>query len=306
MAGEPEPEDPAQECVDQVQFHQIDESIDQLDFVNLSSFDANVDLQSAIDQDAYIINNVVSRIGVSKALTHGVKLSSIIKAKALRLNEVTAQELLGVVLTLYCNNFATDDVVPLQSKHRSRQENDGDGPKELDFTKLSKFFSSKALGYSPLSWGTLPRPANDEQQPLSQQTKRARAEGNRVTTTESKRKELGTMVDYKEALEIQKHTDVIRTKLLEASEGQPVSFWDFVIDDDPVNGYNRTCQNIYSLTFLIVKGFAGFTEREQEMLLQGIQEAKSGDKNSQGVVSALSYDKWQQLVAQRRATHKQK
>ncbi|EDO07305.1 Nse4 C-terminal DNA repair family protein [Babesia bovis T2Bo] len=282
-----------QEEVDGVAFQQIDESIDQLDFGGLTSFEANEDLQQAIEQDEFIINNVASRVGVSKALNHGVKLSSIIKAKASRLNEATAQELLGVVLDLYCTHFSTREG-PVTSSYRSQ----GDEPLELDFVKLSKFFSSKVLAYSPLSWNTLPKPATavtTESQPA----KRNRTEESVAKPRESKRKELGTMVDYTDALNIQRHTEELKARLMSMSADDPISFWDFVLDPDPNNGYNQTCHNIYALTFLVVKGLVKFTQRERETLLKGIAEVTDNEENCQGIVSALSYDRWLQLVEER-------
>ncbi|ORM39510.1 Phosphatidylinositol 4-kinase [Babesia sp. Xinjiang] len=295
-----DPEDGTFEEVDNLEFRKIDESIEKLDFVSLSAFDANVDLQSAIEHDAYIINNVVTRVGISKALTHGVKLSSIIKAKALRLNEVTTQELLGVVLELYCKTFAAEDTGPRQVQDDEKETN----YPALDFTKLSKFFSSKAFGYSPLSWSTLPLPA-DEERPTPQPVKRVRIEEPHVPTPKVTRKELAPMLEYSETLEVQKHTEIIKNKLLEVAQDEPVSFWDFVLDSDPKDGYNQTCQNIYSLTFLIVRGFAAFTKDEQDVLLRGIEEASNDKENAQGIVTALSYEKWQEMIGKRNLAESQ-
>ncbi|GBE60442.1 hypothetical protein, conserved [Babesia ovata] len=291
MDNEAESEYASQDPVDNVHHQKIEDSIDRLNFVSLSAFDANKELHSAIDEDGYIISNVVSRIGISKALEHGVKLSSIIKAKALRLNEATALEVLDVVLRTYCNNFAIgEEPVQIQS-----QSNTSD--RTLDFTKLSKFFSSKALSYSPLTWDTLPQPVSEKQ---SQSAKRRRVQPAHTTTTIAPTREVSTMIEYNETLETQKHTESVRQNLLEASQSEPVSFWDFVLDDDPQNGYNNTCRNIYSLTFLTVKGLSTFEQDDKGMKIQGLQEPEEGRENAQGVVTALSYDAWRKKVQERR------
>ncbi|CDR94395.1 hypothetical protein, conserved [Babesia bigemina] len=296
MDNEGESESATQDSVDNVHHQIIEDSIDKLNFVSLSSFDANKELHSAIDEDAYIISNVVTRIGISKALEHGVKLSSIIKAKALRLNEATALEVLGVVLRTFCNNFA-DGEEPVQIQSQSNPSD-----RTLDFTKLSKFFSSRTLGYSPITWDTLPQPAG-EQQPQS--VKRRRVQPTHTTTTIGPTREVSTMIEYNETLETEKHTESVRHKLLEASQSTPVSFWDFVLDEDPQNGYNNTCRNIYSLTFLTVKGLSTFEKDDNGIKIQGLQDPDEGRENAQGIVTGLSYDTWRKKVEERSKKRRQ-
>ncbi|GIX62933.1 phosphatidylinositol 4-kinase [Babesia caballi] len=300
MDERPDSERQTQEDVDLVHHRQIEESIDRLNFASLSSFDCNRELHCALDEDEYIIDNVTTRVGVSRAIEHGVKLSSIIKAKALRLNEATALELLGVVLKIYCGNFSDQPESSQGESQATEQSSDSDSPqRELDFTTLSRFFSSKALCYSPLSWDTLPRPAV-ESQPSPQDSKRRRLPSQPAAAQGAPKRELTPMRDYNESLETQEHTAATKRKLLLASHAGPVPFWDFVLDEGPKDGFNRTCQNVYALTFLVVKGLATFSADDVGVSLQGRQEPEKEGSNAQGIVTAFSYDRWQDMLNNRK------
>lgn len=293
-----------EEDVDRVQHQEIDTFTNNLNFGSLSSFDFNSDLKFAQNNDTYIISNVATQAGIAKALEHGVKLSSIVKAKALRLNEATILELLDAVVKIYCRAFAKEDsdVVPNAETRPQPSENDCEktgeaeaGDRDLDFTKLSKFFSSKVICYSPLTWETLPRIGNTAQS-TEAQPKRKRTQA-ASTSHIAPRRELTTMQEYHETLEIQKHTNAVMEKLIQMTQKEPINFWEFVLEDDPVEGYTKTCLNIYALTFLTVKGFTAFKQdQDGEILLQGSGEPNQEGENSQGIVTALSYDKWLDMI----------
>ncbi|KAK1443458.1 hypothetical protein BgAZ_203340 [Babesia gibsoni] len=292
-----------EEDTDRVTRHEIDEITDNLNFGWLSSFDANTELHSAQNKDEYIISNVASQPCISKALEHGAKLSSIVKAKALRLNEATTLELLDVVLKLYRENFKKGDAADAVSEHQSQEVENSGTPaddsaasnSELDFIELSKFFSTKVLSYSSLSWDILPRVASSllDASNVKKRKRSQQAPAYHVAPT----KELATMVEYKETLETQKHTNIVKDRLLQVAKHEPVKFWEFVLDDTPEQGYTVTCLNIYALTFLTVKGFVKYLEGDDgEILIMGTTESNQGCENSQGIVTGLSYDKWLSML----------
>ncbi|EKX73908.1 conserved hypothetical protein [Theileria equi strain WA] len=287
------------EIFDNLTFQEIEAIIDNLSHGNLSSFVNNDQLNEALDKDAYIISNVSTQTGITKACEHGVKLSSIIKHKASKLNESTILELLDQIIAVLVTKFgksvkqnalsSSQDQNTLEL--RSSQLNDITNC--VDFVGISKYFPSKVLSFSSLSWDTLPLNGLISNETLSQ-TKRKRT--TTVVETASK-KELSTMVEYDENLETKRHVEEIQTSLRESTLNGPVRFWDFILDRDPVNGFNNTCYNLYSLTFLATSGdIELFEGPDKQIMLQASQDKGKRGENAQSVISGWSYDRWLALI----------
>lgn len=233
------------DITDKLSFDEIDSIIENLSTGNLASFLNNEKLNEALERDAYIINNVFTQTGITKSCEHGVKISSIIKHKAAKLNEATSLELLDTILGIYLDNFTTSSNE--QPITISSQDYSSNNP--LDFVLLSKHFPSGVLSFSSLSWDNLPLSDLIVNESLSQQRQKRS-----VTSSVFQYKELHTLRDYDHRLETKERVEKIKSLLNSQTSTRAVRFWEFVLDRDPENGFNSTCFNLYSLTFLATNG----------------------------------------------------
>ncbi|XP_953956.1 uncharacterized protein TA05840 [Theileria annulata] len=229
---------------DKLSFDEIDAIIENLSTGNLSSFLNNDKLNEALEKDAYIINNVFTQTGITKSCEHGAKISSIIKHKAAKLNEATALELLDCIIGIYLENFSKPSI-----EHTLTMSSQDYPSNPLDFVLLSKHFESGVLAFSSLSWDNLPLSDLIVNESLSQQRQKRS-----VTSSVPQYNELDTLVDYDDKLETKERVEKIKELLRRQTSRRAVRFWEFVLDRDPQNGFNNTCFNLYSLTFLATNG----------------------------------------------------
>lgn len=249
------------DVADKLTFDEIDSIIDNLAAGNLSSFLNNQRLNEALENDAYIIDNVCTQTGITKSCEHGLKVSSIIKQKALKLNEATALELLDVVLNIMLDNFSVKEEA--DDTHTSAQNHT---QKSLDFVLLSKHFPSGVLALSSLSWDNLPLSGLIANESTSQQRQRRQST---AFSNPPSYKELDTLVEYEQHLETKDRVERIKKLIDQTSLKGPVKFWEFVLDKHPKDGFNNTCFNLYSLTFLSTNGdIQIFKAKDSEIMIK--------------------------------------
>ncbi|BAM39316.1 conserved hypothetical protein [Theileria orientalis strain Shintoku] len=274
---------------DELTFDQIDSIIENLTAGNLSSFLNNEKLNEALENDAYLINNVRTQTGITKSCEHGQKVSSIIKQKALKLNEATALELLDTILNLLLEKFGAErevtDARDPSGKHTRRC---------LDFALMSKHFPSGALALSSLSWDSLPLSGLIAHEYASQQRQRRPAQ---TFSNPASYKELDALVEYEQQLETKERVERMKRRIGLLSAAAPVDFWEFVLDRDPQNGFNNTCFNLYSLTFLATNGdIEVFKSPRSDVLIRARSKNDSNSVNFQSIVTGWCYDQWLKLV----------
>ncbi|UKK00618.1 hypothetical protein MACK_000692 [Theileria orientalis] len=274
---------------DEITFDQIDSIIENLSAGNLSSFLNNEKLNEALENDAYLINNVRTQTGITKSCEHGQKISSIIKQKALKLNEATALELLDTILNVMLEKFSekreVTDAQDSSGKHTHRC---------LDFVLMSKHFPSGALALSSLSWDNLPLSGLIANEYTSQQRQRRPTQS---FSNPHSYKELDTLVEYEQQLETKERVERMKRRIDLFSATEPLDFWEFVLDRDPENGFNNTCFNLYSLTFLATNGdIEVFKCPGSEVMIRARNKNDSNSVNFQSIVTGWCYDQWLKLV----------
>ncbi|UKJ88212.1 hypothetical protein MACJ_000656 [Theileria orientalis] len=274
---------------DELTFEQIDSIIENLSAGNLSSFLNNEKLNEALENDAYLINNVRTQTGITKSCEHGQKIATIIKQKALKLNEATALELLDKILNVMLENFseksAFTDSQDSSGKHTQRC---------LDFVLMSKHFPSGALALSSLSWDNLPLSGLIANEYTSQQRQRRQTQS---FSNPPSYKELDTLVDYEQQLETKERVEQMKRRIELFSASDPLDFWEFVLDRDPENGFNNTCFNLYSLTFLATNGdIEVFKGPGSEVMIRARNKNNSNSVNFQSIITGWCYDQWLKLV----------
>ncbi|KAK2196749.1 hypothetical protein BdWA1_001998 [Babesia duncani] len=224
---------------------EIEHMIDNLNYNTLVLFEHNQQLHDALQNDSYIIDNVGSRLGITRSCEHGAKLSVIIKAKALRLNETSVSQILDALVNVYRSRFKSTD------SHA------------LDFVALSQSFSSKVLAFSSLGYNNVSIAGIASLQTNSQKRKRVTSQSY-VASVPSR--ELAIMQEYDQYQDINHDWEHLRSRLYSETSNGPIDFWSFVLDKDPIDGFNRTTLTLYAITHLTLKGEAEyFLDKEQNV-----------------------------------------
>ncbi|CRG97875.1 conserved Plasmodium protein, unknown function [Plasmodium gallinaceum] len=279
----------------------IQNEIDKLNVDTLIQPEQNNALKKVIKTDRKIVLNLDEKISkLQKCCQYGKQVSKIINYKAEGLSSISLKEKLKLILETFNENFLDDNTIN-NSNH------------SLDFKKISKYFSIKTFSFCSLNYDTIPLNLfMNNVSSFNLETKEKKAY-NRVKNLNSTYKKLKEY-EYKDEPEIKLETYEQsmklkeRLKMLEKTQ-KNVKFLNFIIDCDPLNGYNETTFRLFLITLLVSKGHVEFykdinntlcikssnifeKENDNEFLYDENKEIK---KKNQAMLTAWSYHKWEKL-----------
>ncbi|ANQ08550.1 Uncharacterized protein PCOAH_00030780 [Plasmodium coatneyi] len=341
----------------QIDEQYIQREIDKLNVDELIQPEQNNALKKVIKTDRKIVINLDSRIStLHKSCQYGKQVSKIINFKAEGLSSISLKEKLRLVLENLSGQFSEEgrpnanygrDATNVVNVVNGGREQRGDGlpygrPTRLSFAKLSKHFSVDTLPFCPINYNTIPLNFFlDSQNVFTLYRKERKRTHNRTrqtrgNTTYRKLKEFTHENEPEIKLETYEQSMRLKEKLgkLEKKK-ENVPFLNFIVDCDPVNGFNETTFRLFLVTLLVSKGHIEFYRdankvlcirtsdlfRQTEEELRGHHGDKHGDNHGEGshsvrptgdtppprknqaLLTAWSYQKWEKLVS-RLAPHR--
>ncbi|CRH00570.1 conserved Plasmodium protein, unknown function [Plasmodium relictum] len=281
----------------------IQNEIDKLNVDTLIQPEQNNALKKVIKTDRKIVLNLDEKISkLQKCCQYGKQISKIINFKAEGLSTISLKEKLKLILETFNENFCDYNTI--------------NNNNTLNFKKISKYFSIKTFSFCSLNYDTIPLNLfmNDVNSfNLETKEKKAYNRGKIFNNNYKKLKEYEYEKEPEIKLETYDQSMKLKEKLKELEKNQKnVNFLNFIIDCDPVNGYNETTFRLFLITLLVSKGHVEFYKDinnnlcikssnifEQENNDQFLyDENKQIKKKNQAMLTSWSYHKWEQLTKQ--------
>ncbi|KYO02296.1 hypothetical protein PGSY75_0509900 [Plasmodium gaboni] len=278
----------------------IQNEIDKLNVDELVQPEQNNALKKVIKTDRKIVINLDDKITkLQKCCQYGKQVSKIINFKAEGLSTISLKEKLNFILDTFNENFS-----------------DKTNNNKLDFIKVSNYFSMNTFSYCSLNYDTIPLHLfmcnNDNSFNLELKEKKNYNRSKQVNKTYKKLKDYEYEKGPEIKLETYEQSMKLKDKLKELEKiKKHVHFINFIIDTDPINGYNETTFKLFLITLLISKGHVEFYKNENNILCikssnifeQNNQQEeyiydqnKNKQKKNQALLTSWSYDKWKKLA----------
>ncbi|KJP88867.1 hypothetical protein AK88_01557 [Plasmodium fragile] len=313
----------------------IQSEIDKLNVDELVQPEQNNALKKVIKTDRRIVINLDTKIStLQKSCQYGKQVSKIINFKAEGLSSISLKEKLRLILDTLSAQFSEEVAGAGKAANANEAADAGEAAggrrTRLSFTKLSKHFSVNALPFCPISYDTIPLNLFlDNENAFSLHKKEQKRTNNRNkqtlgNTTYKKLKEFTHDSEPEIKLETYEQSMRLKEKLGQAEKKKKnIPFLQFIVDCDPVNGFNETTFRLFLVTLLVSKGHIEFYWDANKVLcirtsdlFRHSEEGLGGDggdgdggdysarhtgdtpppRKNQALLTAWSYQKWEQLV----------
>ncbi|KEG02781.1 hypothetical protein YYE_02615 [Plasmodium vinckei vinckei] len=312
----------------------IQNEIDKLNIEELIQPKKNHMLNKVIQKDRTIVLSIDDKITkLQKSCEFGKNVSKIINVKAESLSNITLRIKLRLIINTFLDLFPDDSVTNTETQDNDDSNSFTDNrtvkPK-LSFVKMSKHFSIQTLPYCTISYDTIPlhlfmTPDNKFHLEIPKRKTYTRAK--RSSNTYKKLKDYSHDNEPEVKLETYEQSMKLKSKLNELEKTQKnVKFFNFIVDCDPINGFNETTFRLFLATLLISKGHVEFYKNDDGILCikscenmdpnnenddKGPKNDEENTQNSshtlgeskkrkkhQALLTSWSYSKWEQLVEQ--------
>ncbi|CAA9988741.1 conserved Plasmodium protein, unknown function [Plasmodium knowlesi strain H] len=341
----------------QIDEEYIQSEIDKLNVEELVQPEQNNALKRVIRTDRKIVTYLDSKIStLHKSCQYGTQVSKIINFKAEGLSSISLKEKLKLILESLSGEFSDEGRREMKYVNQGKEEIDAlaDEPgesspdgraKQLSFTKLSKHFSVDTLPFCSINYDTIPLSLFlDNQNTFCLQRKeqkrtQSRSKHTLGNTSYRKLREFTHENEPEIKLETYEQSMRLKEKLEQLEKKKEnIPFLKFIIDCDPVNGFNETTFRLFLVTLLVSKGHIEFYRDANKVLcirtsnlFRHTEERPNGDdadrhddhdgnhdgsrysarhrgetlppRKNQALLTAWSYEKWEKLV-KRLAPHR--
>ncbi|EUD68223.1 hypothetical protein C922_01241 [Plasmodium inui San Antonio 1] len=346
----------------------IQGEIDKLNIDELVQPEQNNALKRVIRTDRKIVLNLDTKIStLHKSCEYGKQVSKIINFKAEGLSSISLKEKLRLILDSLSGEFSEEgreegeeagnaahaaNTANLASagEDQPRETSPHGRAKRLSFTKLSKHFTVGTLPFCPINYDTIPLNLFlDSENGFSLHRKEQKRTHSRTkqtlgNTTYRKLKDFSHENEPEIKLETYEQSMRLKEKLGQLEkEKKNIPFLNFIVDCDPINGFNETTFRLFLVTLLVSKGHVEFYRDANKVLCirtsdlfrhteEGLGGGSGGDGDSgggdaantansggsysaryteeklpprknQALLTAWSYQKWEKL-ANRLAPHR--
>ncbi|SCM23436.1 conserved Plasmodium protein, unknown function [Plasmodium chabaudi chabaudi] len=312
----------------------IQNEIDKLNIEELIQPKKNHMLNKAIQKDRTIVLKIDDKISkLQKSCQYGKTVSKIINFKAESLSTLTLRGKLRLIINTFLDLFSEDSEPDTESQHNddnnSFTHSQNARPK-LSFLKISEYFNIQTLPYCTISYDTIPLHlfmTADNKFRLEIPKRRTYTRTKKSSNTYKRLKDYSHDNEPEIKLETYEQSMKLKTKLNELEKTQKnVKFYNFIIDCDPVNGFNETTFRLFLVTLLISKGHVEFYKNDDDILCikssENIDQNNENDdkapkndeenthnsshplgevkkrKKNQALLTSWSYSKWEMLVDQ--------
>ncbi|CAD2108257.1 conserved Plasmodium protein, unknown function [Plasmodium vinckei] len=308
----------------------IQNEIDKLNIEELIQPKKNHMLNKVIQKDRTIVMSIDDKISkLQKSCQFGKTVSKIINFKAESLSNITLRGKLRLITNTFLELFPDDSEINTEiqlNDGNNRFTHNQTAKPKLSFVKMSKHFSIKTLPYCTISYDTIPLHlfmTADNQFRLEITKRKSYTRTKKSSNTYKKLKDYSHDNEPEVKLETYEQSMKLKSKLNELEKTQKnVKFYNFIIDRDPINGFNETTFRLFLATLLISKGHVEFYKNEDDILCikscenmdpnnenddkgpkndeentHTLGESKKRKKN-QALLTSWSYSKWEMLVNQ--------
>ncbi|SCM23619.1 conserved Plasmodium protein, unknown function [Plasmodium berghei] len=307
----------------------IQNEIDKLNIDELIKPKQNHALKKVIQTDRDIVMNLDDKISkLQKSCQYGKQVSKIINFKAESLSTISLKDKLKLILDTFVDMFSecreTNTEFQLNDDDNSFIHNNNIVKPTISFIKISKYFSINTLPFCSLNYDTIPLNLfiSDENNFTIETNKKKNYNRTKQSNNNYKKLKDYTYDNEPEVkLETYEQSMKLKYKLNQLEKIQKnVKFFNFIIDCDPINGFNETTFRLFLFTLLVSKGHVEFYKNTDGILCikscetldpnnendgdftHNYSHALEGElkkkKKKQALLTSWSYNKWEQLVNQ--------
>ncbi|KAI4839721.1 NSE4 domain-containing protein [Plasmodium brasilianum] len=310
----------------------IQNEIDKLNVDELIQPEQNNALKKVIKTDRKIVMNLDNKISkLQKSCQYGKQVSKIINFKAEGLSTISLKEKLKLILDTFNENFnehfpSYDEMYNYSNDKEGGKQydnNDKDKKKILSFAKISHYFSVKTFSFCTINYDTIPLNlffTNSNTFNIEIKEKKVYSRTKQLHSGYKKLKEYTCDNNEPEIkLETYEQSMKLKHKLSELEKiNKHINFLHFIIDCDPMNGFNETTFRLFLITLLVSKGHVEFYKDDNNILCikslqQHVEQEDSDDsfiihgpnkqiikkkkkKKNQTLLTSWSYHKWEKLA----------
>ncbi|SCQ16563.1 conserved Plasmodium protein, unknown function [Plasmodium ovale] len=297
----------------------IQKQIDKLNVEELIQPEQNRALKKVIRTDrkiALLLDNKISKL--HKSCQYGKHVSKIIKFKAEGLSTSSLKEKLKLILETFAEAFSDGPRVDRNGDYR--EDGIGIQGSRLNFSKISDHFGTKTFSFCPLNYDTIPLHfflTDENIFAVERKERKAYIRSNHTNISYKKLNEYEQENELEIKLETYEESMKLKHKLNKLEEYKKnIPFINFIIDCDPLNGFNKTTFHLFLITLLVSKGHIEFYRDVNNVLciktctIMEENEPSNPDsetheyqgtktrKKNQALLTSWSYCVWERLASQ--------